>query len=335
MTRIDEDGLLKPDIISDPFFIVGVQRSGTTLLRLLLDRHPEIGVPPESHFIPEFWKHRRKYGSVGFVERPEAFLADLSKHPRFREWELPIDLVARELSLQDEPSLAQAIGGVFRAYAKSRGKGLWGDKTPSYTSEIALLACMFPRARFIHIVRDGRDVALSQISMNRLHRHAATCALVWRRILRRVMAEGQALGVDRYHQIRYEDLVEEPEQQVREVLSFLDVPFSEEMLRHDPSDLQLVPTRTRHMHTRLALPVTKGLRDWRREMDSTEVAEFECIAGRELDACGYPLTVPKPGPYRTLVAWTRLSELCLRVVRKRAKLRLVAMARRRRAHAKR
>src|SRR5688500_14246567 len=87
------------------FFIVGSARSGTTLLRLMLNAHPEVDVPPESRFITEFYR-----GDTVDVER---FLTELSQHPRFKEWDLPIETIREEIPVTDEIRYVAALNAVY------------------------------------------------------------------------------------------------------------------------------------------------------------------------------------------------------------------------------
>jgi hypothetical protein len=289
-----------------PFFIVGAARSGTTLLRLMLDRHPEVAIPGESHFIPPLWARRRRYGRAGSIDDREAWLRDLSAQPAFRRWDLPIELVRRELDALPDPTFAQAIEAVFLAYAHSRGKERWGDKTPDYVEHLPLLAHLFPTARFVHLIRDGRDVALSTIDLQRLHRRAATAAYFWARAIRQGRTAARLLGPERYVEVRYEELLDDPEGEIRRLARFLDLAFHPAMLEHDREARERLPEGIRRIHGRLALPPTKGLRDWRRDMRPSEVEEFEAVAGRELLAAGYEPSGRHIGVLARARAWSRM-----------------------------
>jgi hypothetical protein len=277
-----------------PFFVVGAARSGTTLIRVMLDRHPGVAIPPESHFIPRLFEQRRRYGEGGRIQRANDFLRDLAADGRFRSWELPIESVREQLAAVEGPTFADGIAAAFSAYAKAQGKPRWGDKTPKYVDVIPLLAGLFPEARFVHVIRDGRDVALSVLDMERLHAHAATPARVWARQIKMGRAAGRSLGPTRYLELRYEDLLEDPDARLRELCTFLGVSFEPGMLDHADRALDRIPKRQQGMHKRLALPPTKGLRDWRSQMKASELAEFEAIAGAELEATGYTLATGPP-----------------------------------------
>ena len=300
-----------------PFFIVACARSGTTLLRAMLDRHPEVAIVPESHFITELWETRRRYGAEGRVSDREAFLRDLGANPRFRLWDLPRDLLREEMDrLEGAATFAEAVTAPFRAYARWKGKGRWGDKTPVYVEDIPLLAALFPHARFVHVLRDGRDVALSMMDLDRLHRGPASPALFWARRVRRGRADGSALGPRRYTELRYEDLVEDPERALRPLCEFLDLPFDPAVLEHREGGSDLVPEPLRWMHRRLDLPPTKGLRDWRTEMSPRDAARFQVVAGSALAEFGYP-PGPRPGPGDRIAAWSQVATFGRRVTGRR------------------
>jgi len=237
-------------------FVVGCSRSGTTLLRALLDAHPLLAVPPESHFavLPRL---------------------RLRRDPWFRLWDIdPPDL--RGLGVAD------AVRAVFAAYAAAHGKPRYADKTPHYVSHLPLLADRFPEARFVHVVRDGRDVALSLLEVPWGPDDLEGAALHWRR---RVL-EGRAagLGPARYRELRYEALVADPERELRGLAAWLELPYDPAML--DPARRPVAMPYPEHHH-RVALAPTPGLRDWRREMSAADAARFQAVAGDALAELGY------------------------------------------------
>lgn len=299
-----------------PFFVVGATRSGTTLLRVMLDRHPRVAVPPESHFIPDLWERRHRYGPDGRVHDRSAFLHDLGTDPRFAAWGIPVEQVEQELPDTQGPALSEALAAAFRAYARAQGKERWGDKTPQYLEHLALLDRLFPTAQFVHLVRDGRNVALSVVDMGRLHRHPATAAYHWARTVERGRRLGRQLGERRYVEVRYERLVATPEEELRSLCRFLDLEYDPRMLRHEGA-LETIPEPKRHLHTRLALPPTRGLRDWRRDMSPRDVVECEVVAGRQLRRLGYDLVSGPPTVGARLRALARLALLPSRLLQRR------------------
>jgi hypothetical protein len=287
------------------------------MVRSMLENHPDLAIPPESHFIPPLWERRSRFGSATRIDRPEVFLAELASFRTFRHWDLPVSLVRAQLPPEPR-SFADLIDAAFRAYAHREGKSRWADKTPEYVHRIPLLAEAHPGARFVHVVRDGRDVALSMLAMAHMHRRAASAAYFWRRSIRDGRRAADLLG-NRYLEVRYEDLVEDPEPAMRAICSLVGLAFDPNVLRHDPTTGARLPVGPRALHASLALPARKRLRDWRTEMAPREVREFEAVARRELAVCGYPLAFPPPGRTTRVVAWSRLAGVASRVGRRRAR----------------
>ena len=275
-----------------PFFIVASARSGTTFLRLTLNAHPEIAVPPESRFITELYVD-------GEVE-VASFMRSLEGHTRFKAWELSPDLVRQELG--DSPTIpyVEAISATYRAFARSRGKIYWGDKTPRYIENIPLLARMFPEGRFIHIVRDGRNVALSYSHVNFGPKNIARAADLWARRVSMGIQDGRALGSDRYLEVRNEDLAAHPEAEVKKICRFLKVEV--DPLMFDPQERAKGEVDKKvHNHTPQAAGRT-AMSDWQTEMSASDVEVFETVAGPVLSELGYERRFPSPSKIAHLKA---------------------------------
>lgn len=287
---------------ADPFpFIVARGRSGTTLLRAMFDAHPDMAIPGESHFVAQFARVRTKYeGAGGFdIDR---FAHDLFDHWAFRRWRLSSTDVLDAYEGAPPGDYPSAIRTLYAAYARNRGKTRYGDKTPSYVLHVRLLADTFPEARFIHLIRDGRDVALSYLDTDFGSRTLGQAAIYWDRFVRAGREAGRLLGTRRYREVRYEDLVRETERVLRELCAFVGLPFDDRMLRYYERSKQLMPTlsHTQH-HGNLGKPPTAGLRDWRRELSPRDVAVFEYLAGDLLDELGYERLRASRGPVVPLV----------------------------------
>jgi Sulfotransferase family len=266
-----------------PLFVLGVRRSGTTLLRVILDRHSELAIPDESYFVPQLTD---RHG-----ERPDldAFVDDLRRLPTLRDWNVsPEDVRAR---LRPGTSLGGAIATVYEVYAEGHRKARWGDKTPMYMEHLDLLERLFPDALYVHLVRDGRDAALSFLAMPHgivtetwAHpRDAAGFACQWKREVLAARALGQRTGPSRYLEVRYEELVAEPEQGLHAICDFARLSFEPNMLDFAGNvDLSQKP----HQQS-LANAPTSGLRRWRDQMSRPDVAAFEGVAGDLLGDLGY------------------------------------------------
>jgi hypothetical protein len=283
-----------------PFaFIVGRGRSGTTLVRAQLDSHPEMAVVHETQFLVGLARSRRRYETPeGFAT--ERFLTELSRDPSFFRLDMSREDVAEALSVGGgTASVADALRAIYGTYASRRGKKRYGDKTPGHVMHITMLASLLPEARFLHVIRDGRDSTLSYLDASFGPTSVAEAAVYWRRFVTNGRRAGRAIGTRRYREVRYESLVAEPEAELRKICSFLDLPYDDAMLRYPERAAELVGK----IHHNLVRPPTQGMRDWRRDMSRDDVVLFESLAGGLLTELGYERAVPKIPATERLRAW--------------------------------
>jgi hypothetical protein len=205
----------------------------------------------------------------------------------------------------------KAISAIFECYATKAGKPRWGDKTPMYMRHLPLLEKLFPDAQYVHLVRDGRDAALSFLEMpegtfTRTWAHpddVAQFACLWRKEVGDARLLGQHVGPARYLEVRYEDLVTATLQVVESICDFASLPFEPEMVEYPGAvDVSEKPHQQRLLH-----PPTTGLRSWRRDMSPGEVRAFENVAGGFLAQLDYELLDPPPhsptARARAALAW--------------------------------
>jgi Sulfotransferase family len=279
-------------------FIVGCPRSGTTLLRRMLDAHPELAITPETHWVPEWFEQRRGLDAEGNAT-PE-LVASLLQSDRFKKLKLSDDDVWGLLEDAKPISYDCLVGGIYELYGDRQGKPLVGDKTPGYTRAIPLLHRLFPRARFVHLIRDGRDVCLSATTWHqvaRLERRfpswrrdpVPTAALWWELHVRLARDAGARLEPGLYHELRYEELVGDPSGQSRALCDYLGLVYSDAMLRFHEGRTK---TDSSLGSNKRWLPPTPGLRNWRTQMPSHWVELFEAVAGTLLDELGYSRAFP-------------------------------------------
>ena len=294
----------------DPFvFLVGCWRSGTSLLQRIVDAHSEIAITrAETHWIPKYFKARIGITDDGRVTGE--LLAALLVDRRFREFESELEReeIEQLIPRDGEVAYADFVRALFDVYARKRGKSLAGDKTPGYVREISLLHQLFPGTRFVHLIRDGRDICLSALNWEKRTPFAeifptwtedpvTTAALLWRINVLNGLTRGAPLGPDLYYELRYESLVHQPEAACGELCAFLGLPYEEAMLRfyEGRGRTRLEPGQPTK---RAWLPITPGLRDWRTQMPADDVERFEAAAGDLLERLEYGRRVPRPGPKR-------------------------------------
>ncbi len=294
-----------------PFpFVVGCGRSGTTLLAVMLDSHPELAVPGETAgFMLRFCLRHESFGSlsdphsrpVGMVpqEHPHRFdrgevlamLDELSESHRFRRWGIDPELVVTEVLVTEASRRPDVMRAIYHLYARLQGKELCGDKTPDHVLHMPRLAELFPEARFVHLIRDGRDVALAMRDTSWAPKTANEAASYWIQRVEQGREDGSRLGSERYLEVRYEDLVLSPGPVLHRVCTFLGIAFHPAMLDYtSAADRQLQMSPAPEEDASLRRSVTPGLRDWRTQMEPEDVAEFERVAGNLLFELGYPVT---------------------------------------------
>jgi len=278
---------------SEPFFIVGAHRSGTTLLRFMLNSHPRLYLPPESEFIPALFG--------GAPERPLSRAAARRRLRRIfrlrfaREWMGGPPTLEDLLPGVDAVMPAQLIDALYTAYCRLHGAERWGDKTPTYTSHMDLLGRLFPDARFVHLVRDGRDVALSVLATwgDRVHVDLVFAARTWVRRVGDARRSAAAVDGTRYLELRYEDLVSDPARELRAVSRFLGETFHPDML--EPHRMARRSVADGSFHDAVRHPVSsERVARWRSAMSARDLRIFEALAGATLRELGYELAAEGP-----------------------------------------
>jgi hypothetical protein len=275
-------------------FLTGCERSGTTLLRAMLDAHPDLAIPDESHFVPRL-AARRAVLELGAGLDLDRLCRFLRCSPGFRRWGL--DQGAVEDSLRTDPpvDLPAAIRRLYAMYAERAGAPRWADKTTTYVFHIEALAALLPEARFVHLIRDGRNVALSLLAVDWGPVSVEQAAAWWRARVEAGRRAGARLGPDRYLEIRFEALTRDPEPVLRRLTGFLGLPWTDDVLRYyERSDrlLETMPTKRQGHHRNVARPPSADLRDWRRELPAPSQFSFEALAGDLLGDLGYDRAFP-------------------------------------------
>ena len=252
------------------------------MLGAMLGGHPEAICPPEAQFIIDCMPATNLSAAVDV----NAVLDDIKRHWRFRVW---------PFNLENRPSPAamtyrNVIEWVVAQYAIAHGRPaptLWIDQS-IFVLHIWKLLQLFPDARFIHLVRDGRAVAASIIPLNWGPKGVLSAARHWIQHLAHGFAAEAALGPDRIIRVHYEKILAEPEATMKRLSSFLGVEFHPAMLV--PAGLAL-PAHTRHQHELIGAPLdTKRIDAWRRSLTEREIEIYEAVAGDLLALLGYEIS---------------------------------------------
>jgi len=272
---------------TDPIFLIGVPRSGTTLLRVLFDSHSRIACGPET---PWLARHACSIKNLYRVMADEP-------HGYVKSFEIERE----RLRAQG----AEWVDRLFKTYAEAHHKARWAEKTPDHSLEIDFLSELFPKALFIHIVRDGRDVACSTAILSDERKAISewhtrnllmddgmvvpntvlNAALRWKLWTERIEA---GLASKRELRLRYEDLIRQPVDELQRLMAFIGEKFEPGMLdfsklgHHYPGwewgsrDVVRQPQIT-----------DRSIERWKKQLSSEQVAEIETAIGDRLKYYGY------------------------------------------------
>jgi sulfotransferase family protein len=277
-----------------PFFIVGSRRSGTTLLRMMLCSHSRLSIPPETWYLRPLLERFSIDRTLDAAEI-ESAVTIVTQQPRWPDQRLDAQEFRRRLSRVAMPHLRDVVEVVYRWHLEVEGKARWADKTPGYIDIVPQLARMFPASRFIHLVRDGRDVAKSL--------QAAVWGAYWlhdntREWINAVECYGRWAGSElgeRILQVRYEDLVLDSETALRRICQFIGEKFEPQMLSWEQKVDEQIPERHRHIHPKLKRRIgAEGVARWKREMTPRELFVAEAFMGPHLARAGYERRYPSP-----------------------------------------
>ena len=282
--------------------IVGSPRSGTTLVRLILDAHPDLAIPPETWFLTV----ARDLEGSGEELRERFFravVAHPAEAPNWADFGIPAEAFRSRLREIEPFSPAEGFRLFYRMYAERFGKRRWGDKTPLYGHHLRDLERLLPEARFIHVVRDGRDAAVSLRKRWFSPGHDIEVqARYWRDNVAAARREGAACR--HFLEIRFEDLLRDLEGVVRRLCAFLELELHPAMLDHsagaarrleehgprhrrDGTVLVSHEERRRQQAHSAQPPDLSKIGVWREALTTDEARRFGEVAGDWLAAYGY------------------------------------------------
>jgi len=223
---------LAAPLSQSPFFIVGSGRCGSTLLRRMLQATPDVHIPPESYVLGEVGRLFMRNRQMDWHHLVNLVLSTFEYQREFDKFDMDMRALVHQLWAlpEQERSLAVILDALYRYHGQQAGQSftLWGDKTPKNTFELGMLIRIFPQAKFVHLLRDGVDVAASFVSRGLMDdmlsaaKHWQTSVLVIRHFMRKYPKQ--------CIEVRYEDLVASPEQTLQGLCSFLNIPFQPNMI---------------------------------------------------------------------------------------------------------
>jgi len=287
------------DDVAGPVFVTGCDRSGTSLLTLMLDRSSSLKMLFEVGFVPHLASTQQEYGDFSTAQQRWYFIRDLQSQEStcgafaFDKIEDVSEEEAEEALREAAPmDYTEAVDVLFSAAAAQDEKPWWGEKMPEYVFHVEWLASAFPRCHIVHIIRDPRDVAAS------VYRAGWTpslpdAALFWKERVSAARSGGRTIRKNRYHEVRYESLVQDPVEELRKLSRRIDVQFESEMTATHRGGTDAIPEAHRGLDqfSLLDRPVDSSRAyAWKRELADREIADIESVAAPLMRDLGYEVT---------------------------------------------
>lgn len=287
------------------FFIIGRPRSGTTLLRLLFEAHPNLLIPPESPFIIILYK---KYGKI--TDWNEAvineFIDDLFNTRYFTKWLISREeIYSRLIAVQGENTFQSIVLEVYKAYKSVYPKKeitMIGDKNPMYSLYAHRIHQLFPQSKIIHITRDYRDNYLSLTNVNFEVPIVPIVIYRWKYALKRMWKLKKA-HPELIYSVKYEDLVADPEKHCRLMCDFLGIEFDPNVLsfyqkKDEAEKLYAGDEGVNRIHQSLFNPIsTDKVNKWQTDMTPRQIKVADLVMGKTAEKAGYQRMYPKANPF--------------------------------------
>jgi hypothetical protein len=250
-------------------FILGAPRSGTTFLASLLDQ-TYFGKPFETHFITKYHKVLATYGAINEKVNFRKLLTDILNERPIKQWKLNLDITKFYGELEGDYSFSNIVDSLCLKRNKQFGLDAWGDKTPHYIGDFEIIYSLFPNAKFIFIVRDGRDVALSLLEKKWGPNNVYSCAEYWKS-LNRDREDFEVLEKNgQLIRLSYEGLLDDTENNVVKIYEFLSQDYSQPGIK------------------KMCSTVKQGnYNKWKKELSANQIKIFDFVAADTLNRFGY------------------------------------------------
>jgi hypothetical protein len=276
--------------------IIGTQRSGSNLLRLMLNQSPEIAAPHPPHILQTFIPLLPLYGDLADPVRFWRLAADLCEWVRQNPvpWENLRPEPDQIISLCKQANIFCLFDSIYSLYADGKGATVWCCKSMANVRFMDSLTSAYPKMKFVHLFRDGRDVALSFRRAVVGEKHFYFIAKQWREDQRLALEWGSMPGFKRrFHSLRYESLLDHPEEELKRLSDFLGISYTPGMLRYYESEESKRTAAAGVMWANVARPLLEGNHHkFLREATESDVRIFEAVAGDMLERLGYERLMP-------------------------------------------
>lgn len=282
---------------SAPILSFGFERSGTTLLSMLLGAHPNLAVP----FSPtglwyRYYRGLSAYNNLNLASDRKRLVQDLLDEERIKMWDVTLESESILERIQGSDGYGKIIEAFHACYAESCNKSAWVLHDIATIDEMHTANDLFTDAKFLHIVRDVRDVVLSHKRYQFGSSNSCEVALRWRDSVRTNIMMGKILGPARYHLLRFEDVVLNPESTLIGVCDFLGITFTTEMLNYSGEVSRKVPSAKRGLWPALGGKLDgKKVGRWTGSLKPYEIAAIHEICADLMGELGYQVEHERSG----------------------------------------
>jgi hypothetical protein len=273
-----------------PFFIIGAGRSGTTLLRTILNNHPEIIIPPETFGFRNAFFRFKCFQFLSWDVLSNSVLKCYESGHEFFLWELDLAPAYEQSNTLPETNktFADLIHLVFQSYLNKKAPGarIWGDKTPLNTYYLDWVFKTFPQAKFINMIRDGRDVVSSLMKANLTNVNNG--CLRWNQAIENAKNFESIIGPQQFLTIYYENLVSSPQESVKRICHFLDVSFDDSLLANEEKTANMKDVNFYKHFNNLLNPINKNsIGKWKKNLATNHQLFIQDRLAKNLESHGY------------------------------------------------
>lgn len=273
-----------------PVFIISSGRSGTTLMRSMLVASEQVAIPAETQILHNLAVKFRAYKGLGWADLSRLMIAEFESHHDFYMWEINLAPVYQKIIHlpERERSLAKIVDEVYMTYAAQKfpNARVWGDQSPLHTFYLSYIDKIFPEAKYVHLLRDGRDVISSMVKRHG-NDYLYEAVHRWKTSIKKTDVFQKTVGSGRYIEVRYEDLVQDSEVTLKRISQFINIEYTPRML-----DYWKLPTTMEHKynlyHQNLGKPVfTSSIGKWQERLSQEQQDYVMKNISEELKHKGY------------------------------------------------
>jgi len=286
-----------------PVVIIGCPRSGTTLLSQLLEP-TRYGAPVETHFVTKYFKMLPKFGDLSVRKNFDKLIGKILRERPVMQWKLKVDLDALWGSLSNY-EYREIVDRLLMLRFSQHGKTSWGEKTPHYTLELDILYSLYPDAKYLYIVRDGRDVALSLLKQPWGPGNIYACAELWKVYNRETPTLRSILNSGKGLEVKYEDLITNTNAVTLGIYKFLEEEYR---------GAEMIPLKNGIM--------SSNYNKWKSKLKTKQIEIFETVAGSTLTRLGYEVSFPERAICPT-VRWMCTAHNQLKLYKNLAKMNTI------------